>query len=259
MEVVLTSWCDILASTPSVGFGFDWRMMTGDSVLGNLSRLLDPLVANERPKFTIKRADPFSVTITREDGFSYGIEPSKAYVTFQHTMRAKAVSGAAPVMEMLSRPMPYTKLLPEVSDMLVEMTLALPHGVHGHGRKLQRVGIVSTTHVDEGEVPPGVKHLIEWMCRPWSTVDSFSIQATAVIARHDRWTDRCIFNLVKPEIQDELMTIIFDWQRTFAMGQQIGEDSLRRIVKQAQKDALVYFEEIGEGNRIDERLNGSAT
>jgi len=256
MEVVLSSWCDKLASTPSVGFGFDWRFATGEAVLAGLSRLLDPLVSNERPQFTINRTDPFSVTIMRQDGFSYGIEPSKAFVTFQHTMRARPVSGAAPVMEMLSQPMPYTALLPEVAKMLVEMALLIPHG---HGRKVIRVGVVATTVVDEDEVPPGVKRLIEWISRPWASLDSFSVQATAVLCRHEKWTDRCFHTLIKSENPDELMTITLDWQRTFATGQSIAQESLRRIVEHAQEDALLYFEDIAEGGRFDERLDSPAT
>lgn len=246
------SWCDKLASTPSAGFGLDWHFATSDAVLTGLSSILDPLVKNEKPQFNINRNDTFAVNITTQDGFSYGVEPSKIYVGFQHSMKFKPVSGGAPIMEMLSTPLPFTTLLKSISRRLAETTLSVP----GHKtRKITRVGIVTTTLLDEDDAPPGIVRFIEYIGRPWGgLVENYSIQITSLISKTPDWTDKCLHQIIRPSDPDELTNITFDWHRTFAQGIGISPDHIRSIWFRAEHDALAYFEELAEGGRFDEQL-----
>jgi len=58
-----------------------------------------------------------------------------------------------------------------------------------------------------------------------------------------------------PEDKDErLLTIQFDWQRNFVSPLQVRKADLERIVDNAQKDSLKYFEDLAEGSRFDEVL-----
>jgi hypothetical protein len=243
------SWCDKLASVPSAGFMLDWHFATGDEVLATFSPILDPLVENERPDFNVQRADPFSVAINVNDGYHYGVEPSKIYVSFQHSVRAKSVSGGAPTMEMLSEAMPFTALLDRVTDKLIKATLIIPrHDV----RKVTRFGVVSLTVVDDKEAPPGIARFIDYVGRPWGgLLNNYSIQIVSVVGNEPQWIDRCVHTLVKPENPDELTTLSFDWHRTFTTGQSINQHDLRRLVTRGCQDALQYFEDLAEGSRFD--------
>jgi hypothetical protein len=147
------SWCDKLASTPSIGFKIDPYYTSGDSIIDAIRPILDRLVDGDRVLFTVNRHESFAFSFTTEDGFQHGIEPIKAFVDFHHRLKAKPVSGGPPIMEMLSKPLPYTDLLPEVAKRLAEMTLLIPGAKQ---RKINRVGIVSATRVVEDEVPPGI-------------------------------------------------------------------------------------------------------
>ena len=250
------SWCDKLASTPSAGFGLDWHFATSGAILEALSPVLNPLVKDDKPQFTITRQDAFTVNLSTTDGFLYGIEPARVFIEFRHTMRAKSVSGGPPVMEMLSRPMVFTKLLPEITRRLVGSTLAI---TKNSPRKITRVGIVSLTTVDDNDVPPGIARFIKYVARPWSGfVDAYSFQIISVLDRNPDWTDKCIHILIKPENPDELLNLTFDWQRTFTSGQSTTEHSLKRILARAEQDATGYFEDLAEGNRFDEHLFGAA-
>jgi hypothetical protein len=55
-------------------------------------------------------------------------------------------------MEMLSKAMPFTALLPQVSSRLLEATLLLPDI---QKRRVRRVGIITTTPIAERDIPPG--------------------------------------------------------------------------------------------------------
>lgn len=251
------SWCDKLASVPGVGLTLDWHFASGDAILTALSPILDGLVRDDKALFSVTRQDQFGIGVNLQDGFSYGIDSSKVYVSFQHNMRPKAVSGGPPIMEMLSHPMPYTKLLATALDMLAAATLTVPGN---KARKINKVGIVSNTVVDPDEAPPGILRFIEYVSRPWKGfVDGYSFQMITLINKGEKWTDKCIHNIIKPDNANELLTLSFDWQRTFASGQAISKESINRILDNAQRDALDYLENLAEGGMFDADINCSST
>jgi hypothetical protein len=246
------SWCDKLASVPTVGFTIDWHFAAGNALWGAMSPVLDKLVSNDKPTFTVNQNEPFAISFVTEDGFQYAVDSSRVVVSFQHRLRAKPVSGGPPVMEMLSRPLPFSELLPDVCERLVETALVIPGA---RNRKVTRVGIVALTMLDVSEAPPGIGRFIDYLSRPWGrSVDTFSFQIVGELGRASGWTDRCIHNLIKPEGPESLLTLTFDWQRTFTSGQSINPDSLKGILARAQTDAEIYFEDLAEGSRFDEDI-----
>ncbi|HXO69978.1 MAG TPA: hypothetical protein VN838_13535 [Bradyrhizobium sp.] len=212
--------------------------------------MLDKLVEGRKPTFEFDKLEVFAVGLNTNDGFKYGVEPSKASVAFNHRMRPKAVSGGPPVMEMLSQPQPFTSLLPVVSQKLIETMLLLPGP---KGRTFNRYGIVSTTPVDADEMPPGVKKMIEYFGRPWGKLaGGFSIQVTADVGKGNNYSDRCVHTVARAENTDDLMTIMFDYQRVFTSGQPITMSNLKEVTSSTERAALKYFEELAEGHRFDE-------
>ena len=251
------SWCDKLASTPSVGFKLDQHFAAGDVILHALSPLLDKWVKGEKRPFRIDKSEAFNLEFTADNGFHYGIDPSKIHVSFSHIMTAKAVSGGPPIMEMLSSPLPFSKLLPEVSRRLTEATLLIPSTKN---RTLTRVGVIATTVVAEDDLPPGIIRFIKYLGRPWSgCVDGFTYQIISEIDKTSRWSDRCIHFLSKPDDPEQLLTLKFDWQRSFVSGRPVTSDSLKEVLASAQKASNQYFEELAEGSRFDEDLIGITT
>ncbi|WFU23142.1 hypothetical protein QA649_34440 [Bradyrhizobium sp. CB1717] len=250
------SWCDKLASVPTVGLTFDFHFASTDELLSSMTPILDKLVLNNKPTFEIEKLEVFAVTINTHEGFKYAVEPSKASVAFNHRMRPKAVSGGAPTMEMLSKPLPFTELLPAVSDRLIEMAVALPGP---KGRSFTRYGVVTTTPVDEDELPPGIKKLIAHFGKPWGGLsDSFGIRTCASLTKTSSYYDRCIHTLARSEDPNELMTIGFDYQRTFTNGQPISQAALKDAAEGTERAALKYFEELAEGNRFDGEIDDAA-
>jgi hypothetical protein len=250
------SWCDKLASTPAVGFTLDWHFATSHAILQALSPVLDKLVQDNKPVFTVERQEPFNVVFTTNDGFQYSVDPSKSVVSFQHRLKVKRTSGGPPTMELLSHPLPFSQLLPEVSKRLVEATLLLPGA---KARMLTRIGIVSTTVVAEDEVPPGIERFIKYIGRPWKgSVDNYNIQIVADLDKTPKWSDRCAHLLVKPEDREQLPTLQFDWQRTFASGRPLTDESLRDVTATAERASLKYLEELAEGSQFDEDIIGGS-
>ncbi len=116
------SWCNKLASTPSVGLKFNYHFAPSTDILDALTPILDGLVAGEKTKFAINSQEAFAVEFTTEDGFHYGIDPSRVWIDFQHRLKVKPISGGPPIAELLSRPAPFSELLPEVSKRLIDAT-----------------------------------------------------------------------------------------------------------------------------------------
>jgi hypothetical protein len=248
----LTSWCDKLASTPSIGVRFLPLYETSANILQALSPMLGRLRKGEDDRFKVVKNAPFEVQINTDDGFAYGVDPVTVFVDFHHSLKAKPVSGGPPVLEMLSHPLPFTQLLPEVSKRLEEIIWLLPTA---KSRRLSRAGIVANAQVDNDAVPPGIRRLITYLGRPWKgLLDSFSFQITGQIGESSSYSDRCIHTVIRPEDEEQLMTVTFDWQRVYKSERAIAPASLTTLLNEAQRDALAYFEQLAEGNRFDEEL-----
>lgn len=87
------SWCDKLASTPTVGLALTPHFAFG-SLIDAFSPILDRLVDRFRnPTFVVNDTQNSSLSFTTEDGFVYGAEQSKVSVGFQHRLKTRAVSG----------------------------------------------------------------------------------------------------------------------------------------------------------------------
>jgi hypothetical protein len=106
-----------------------------------------------------------------------------------------------------------------------------------------------------GEVLDAITRLITYIGRPWKQgVEAFNVSITGKIAETSATLDRCLHQVIKPEEKEELMTLQFDWQRTFKDDRTTTADSLKRILDDAKEQALKYFEELAEGSRFDEDL-----
>jgi hypothetical protein len=247
------SWCDRLASVPTAGFKLDPHFAPQAAIITSLAPVLDREYKDEKAQFQIAQEQTaFGASFTTNEGYNYDIDPVKIAVGFRHRMRARPVSGGPPIMEMLSRPLPYTELLPSVIRKLIEATLLLPRA---KTRSVTRVGIVSTTSVADEELPPGIARFIKYMGRPWKgEIDHYNISITSDIGKGQGWTDRCIHQVNKPDDREQLMTLNFDWQRVFTSGHPISTASLSDILEKAERAALKYFEDLAEGRRFDEDL-----
>lgn len=244
------TWCDKLASVPTVGLMLDFHFASSDNILSALSPVLDGLVTNRKPSFELEKLEPFAVIVNTHEGFKYSVEPSKISVGFNHRMRPKAVSGGPPVMEMLSRPMPFSDLLPTVSKKLYDTVVAFPNPKE---RTLQRYGIVAATPVDEDELPPGIRKMIKYLGQPWGALsDAFSIQIAARLPKGSNYYDRCVHTLLRSDDPNELITVMLDYQRVFNSGQPITAASLKDVGASTERAALKYFEDLAEGNRFDD-------
>ncbi|WP_316169436.1 hypothetical protein [Bradyrhizobium sp. SZCCHNRI1058] len=245
----MTSWCDKLASVPSAGFRFDQRFTPVERILECWHTIVERHSVDGEPKFNITKTDEFNLEINSETGFKYGADATRCHVGFNHRLKVRNVSGAPPVVEMSSTAQQFTKLLPEVVNRLIDISMLLPDI---RTRKLHRIGITTTTPVDRADLPPGLGRFIEHIGRPWKGLsDGFSIQLTAEVGETKTSTDRCIHTLLKSERADEVMTVMFDFQRVLKEPKLTDRDDLSDLAQRAQKDALSYFEALAEGSMFD--------
>jgi hypothetical protein len=238
---------------PTVGLTLTNHFAPIDVLLGSLTPILDRVPEDQTKNISIEQPSTnFSIAFILNDGFRYAANEKQASVAAQHRVRYRQTSGGPPRMEMLSKPLPFTALLPVVSSKLVEMTLLLPKASE---RQVKRVGVVSSTPIAEEDMPPGIKRMIDYLGRPWNgKFEGFSINLTMQLGQSGEISDRCTHLITMPEDKDQLITLNFDWQRTFETGWQVTQSNLERLMREAERDALKYFEELAEGSRFDEVL-----
>ena len=93
------SWCDKLASTPTLGFRLTSHFAPQAILLNALSPILDRATETEAKNVTMDTSQPFGVTVNTHDGFQYSINESQVSVAFRHRAKLRPVSGGPPVME----------------------------------------------------------------------------------------------------------------------------------------------------------------
>jgi len=254
-------WCDKLASTPAVGFALDPHLAPTSSILAALAPVLEEWVVRDTDKveFTVDRtADPFSLQITSNTGFLYAITHSRIWVEFIHKMKLRPTSGGPPIAELTSQPLPFTVLMPEISRRLIEATMLLPNiGT----RNVRRIGIVSTTVLDEATMPPGIARFVRYMSRPWQgAVENYQFMIASELSRGSQSVDKCIHTVLKSDDAEQLPVLKFDWQRWFdPPSHPVRKESITTLLRNAEDTAMTYFEELAEGNRFDENLLRSST
>jgi hypothetical protein len=253
----ILSWCDRLASVPTVGFALTPNFAILDAI-GSFAPILNPLVDQYRnPTFSMDQPQSGGLSITTKNGFVYSVDHSRFSVSFQHRMKATAVSGGPPTMEMLSEALPFTELLAQVSTRLIEAARLLPKLSE---RKIFQVGVVSVTRVAVADVPPGITKFIEYLGRPWdNNLAAFGFDVVSDFGETENWTDRCQHKLTLPEDTEELMTLSFDFQRRFKTGQTSSEAQMKTLLNKCSEDALQYFERLAEGDMFDEHIISSKT
>ncbi len=245
----MTSWCDKLASVPSAGFRYDHSYLPREIILDSLRPILDANATDVGAEFQVPRNDDFNVEISLESGFRYGVDPNRVHVSFNHHMKVRNVSGAAPKVEMISKPQPFTALLPDVISRLISISFLLP-GVDK--RRLLRIGTTATTPVDAADLPPGLGRFLTYVGKPWDGLKGgFSIQVTGEIQNSESFTDRCLHTFLRSEKEDEVMTVQLDFQRTFKEPKVANRDALNSLCDELQRDSLDYFERLAEGNMFE--------
>src|SRR3978361_5268 len=100
------SWCDKLASTPTIGIKMMPDVASGDAIIQALAPIFNKLPVGDNMGFQVEQHSPMAVTIMTDDGFRYAVDHARISVTFNHRLKARQVSGGPPVMEMTSKPLP---------------------------------------------------------------------------------------------------------------------------------------------------------
>ena len=245
------SWCDKLSSTPSVGIRFEPLFLPSDEILRALAPILKRQVNGEKFGFEVTKQETFNLSFSTEDGYFYGFEANRIYVEFQHKIRIHPQSGAEPVANLITEAAPYTKLLANVTEKLIEVILLVSRILPIN---ITRIGIVSTTQVKIEDAPPGIIKFVEYMSRPWKLgIDSFSMQVAAKTEANSNWSNRCSHYIIKQEDPENLPTLRYDWQRVYSESQ-VLEKNIEKILADVIDDALEYFEDIAEGNLFDEEV-----
>jgi hypothetical protein len=244
------TWCDKLASTPTVGLKFDWLYVSSAKLLDCFASLLERLHVGDQPAFGLDTKDDFSITFTTNEGIQYSVNPHQLSLSFVPRVKWKYGEGGVPAVELLSATRPYSELLPVMCQKLAEAAQKIPAADR---RVVKRIGIVSNTLVQESEFPPGIAKMVTHFGQPWkSPLETYNLQLSAELTSAAEWTDRCIHTLVKPEDTGTLPSLAFDWQRSFKRERHLSTRALSDQLEAAQKAALEYFEELAVGSMFDE-------
>ncbi len=240
------SWCDKLASRPTVGFTFEKNFRPSAELLSSMIPVLDKLAGRVVDKFTLTKQETFAIEFITDSGFRYTADPARVAVEFQHRLKVRNISGALPEAQLISRQEPYTTLLQDVGQRAIEAAelLVSPE------RPLKRMGVVSSTMVDEPDVPPGILRGIAYLNRPWGRdVPHYTFQVVASLQETDEWRDQCVHVISKAETDEGLINLMFDYQRIFKTPK--DRSSIRAALIGLQETALKYFEDLAQGDMFD--------
>jgi hypothetical protein len=247
-------WCDKVGSTPLIGLALNWRYASGSELLEHFSPVVKDLVTDEdTAAFGVDSQDAFNLVFTTNDGFQYSINSNNITIGFAHRIKFKTVAGGRATIETITKSAPFSELLDEAIDRLIDAVRLLPDAAH---RTFKRIGIVTNSIVEEEEeFPPGILKLISYYSDAWQTpVDYYLYSTTLNLGAAGKYSERCIHKISKIEGKDSLPNLNFDWQRTLSPPKALHQDTVRNEVRAAKVAALKYFESLAEGNEFNERV-----
>ena len=249
------NWCDKLGSTPTMGYQLDWHTLPSDILLNALSPLVDTMVSGDEQRFSIDLKDALKLTFTSHDGFQFGLEPARVFVQFNHRATYRIESGGIPNLVLNSKPAPYSELLNDVQRYLLS-TMEIVNRLKV--RRLIAIGVVTTTVVDQNDIPPGIKSLLAHVSKPWKgRLEFLTFQAQSVLNEDEEFSHRCTHTIVKKLKDDDPMELVFDYQRIYKKPQEIDTHRLRSASEKVKALALDYFEELAQGDRVDDIVNNA--
>ena len=247
------NWCDKLGSTPAMGYQLDWHTLPSDILLNALSPLVDTMVSGDEQKFSIDLKDALKLTFTSHEGFQFGLEPARVFVQFNHRAAFRIGSGGIPNFVLNSKPAPYTELLDEVQRHLLN-TMETVNRLKV--RRLAGIGVVTSTVVDQHDLPPGIKKLLMHVSKPWEgRLETLTFQAQTVVSEDEEFSYRCTHTVIKKLRDDDPIEVIFDYQRVYKKPQEVDASRIRTATDSVKKLALDYFEQLAQGDRFDDILN----
>ncbi len=246
------TWCDKLASQPTVGLQLDPFYCGNETILTNMAGLVATWGTPEKPEFSTEVPDIFRLNIQRENGFLLSFDSSRASVQFQHRMMLKHVSGGSPTAQLISSEKVFTSLMADAAEMLVDATLRLPEI---NRRNVRRIGIQSITIVSIEDLPPGLIRLLEYVTRPFGgTVNGLNFTIISELGENESHSDRCIHAISKPDDEEGLITLRLDWQRTLKKPILANKGNIERHYSAARDSAIDYFEELAVGDAFDGKI-----
>lgn len=253
-----TSWCDKLASTPGVGLTLDWSYLPSSYYQQAMMPVTAKMVENDVQGFNIEHLDPYSFAFTSNDGFHYAFNSSRIFVEYRHRLKYVPQSAGPPIAELVSKPLPYTKLLSQITERLT----AAAQLVCGSGhRVLRRAGIISSTTVSQDDIPPGIRRYLQYMSKPWgrpANTYNISVVSDVAVSGKSAWTDKCEHAVAKADTEEALINIRLDYNRSYDPEQNLNLPQLDGMLKNLRSSALAYFEDIAQGERFDDNIGNSA-
>jgi hypothetical protein len=242
------SWCDKLASRPTIGLRITPSFRPADNLLSALSPLftaqIKPLAQGEKATFTIDKKEAFDVIFTLQEGYRYSLGPTTLAIAHVHKIELRNASAGLPWLNFSSDEIVFTKSLEEISSRLLKCAELLDEG----SRRVTQFGLVSQTLVSYEEMPPGIVDQIENTVRPWGNAPFFSFQIVSILDDNDQHIDRCIQTISRSEDEEVIPTISLDWQRTLKDSRlTLRYSSVKSFLDECTEKALRYFEELGEG------------
>src|SRR5690348_2365954 len=99
MMAVPKSWCDKLASVPTIGLKLVPHFASTDSLIDAVSPILDRNMKGDQPTFQVTQQSTFEAQFQTDDGFHYFIDPAKCVISFRHRMRTRPQSAGPPIAE----------------------------------------------------------------------------------------------------------------------------------------------------------------
>ncbi|WP_141245445.1 hypothetical protein [Mesorhizobium sp. WSM3864] len=238
-----------MASVPSVGIFYAPVFVSSDRIIDSIAPMLNRWTVDGKADFAISVPDPLKVEIRHNNGFTYAVESNRVSIAYQHRVKFRNISGGRPVAELISSPLPFSGLLDAAIDDIIELTLLLPIA---KSSSINRVGIVSSTHADEDDMPPGVRKLIDFLAKPWpGALSAYQVSIVGNLPSSKEYEDRCIYGITKPDDDSDIPNYKFDWQRGYVTSFPINKDTLQKEFQRNRKAAIEYFEKLAIGDEFD--------
>ena len=237
-------WLDQVLAVPSVGIQIVPNFSTASRYVSAAATLVDEVLEKDH-EIIFDAKSPFDFAIRTKAGIGAKISATELVADFSYSVLPKPEAGNLPSFIQVTR-RPYTSILDEVVGRLTHVfgTIAKFGAI-----KIRLFGIVATTRMESGSIPPGLEALTRHLGKPWqSPLVMAKSTLLANLDERDDATDRCHHTIAFDVTKEPKEThFVLDWQRVLREPAVLDADGVRVAFENCRAAALSYFDRVGEG------------
>jgi hypothetical protein len=235
-------WLNTLLATPTIGIAFprdQHRFLSFPPKLGNYLNT----ITNNGMSISYTTNNEL-IEISQNNKFTIKIMPNDLSVGFSYQIAAEREPGGIPKINDVNL-RPYRELLDETIRVFLDIYKSYFEGLTS---PINRLGVVAVVTMKQGDVPPGIKKIIDHIGLPWKSHPlNYNISMRFPLVENGSIVETCMHRLIGIDDERKDFLCLLDWQRLFKTAKAFNATTITAEISDCIKASSEYIQKFGVG------------